>query len=101
MAKLYRLSIPNEREEFAKLLAKHNILLQFDMFDYPYFLVEEYGVTEAKLTSERQKRKRSPNIDETEKSKIHSLRDSGKTVRQISALTGYSIGSVSNILKKN
>ena len=101
MVKLYRLSNPNEREAIAKLLAKHNILLQFDIFDYPYFLVEELNVTATKLTSERQKRKRSPNIEETEKTKIRTLRDSGKTVRQISALTGYSIGAVSNILKKN
>ena len=100
--KKYSLNDPEEEEAIVRIMCDAGIYLQYDVFNYPYFLVEVVRKTNGagdKLPI-RRKRKRNHNLTSEDVIQIKKYRDSGKTIREIAAFTGYSVGAVHSAIKK-
>lgn len=92
----YSLSNPDEENLIIKILDSLGIHIGYDIFGAMYFLVDSKTAEQA-LHQKKQSHKsrmRNPNMDELVKMRIRTLYESGKSVREIKNLTGYSVGAV-------
>ena len=92
----YSLSNPEEAKQITNILDSLGIHIEYDIFGILYFLVESKTADQALHQKKlyHQPRHRNPNMDELVRVRIQTLYESGKSVREIKKLTGYSVGAV-------